>query len=61
MILSDEEMVEEGYALLEKELVPKGINIDSVKRKVSEFDVEVPSWVFGPFGGGSFSGYMALH
>jgi len=60
-VLSDEETVEEGYALLEKELARKGINIDSVKRKVAEFDVEVSSWVFGPFGGGSFSGYMTLH
>jgi len=56
---SDEEMAEEGYALLEKELARKGINIDSVKKKVSEFDVEVPSWVFGSFGGGRFSGYTA--
>lgn len=25
---------------------------------VAKFRVEVPSWIFGPFGGGRFSGYM---
>jgi len=59
MANSDEERVKERYDLLGKELAGKGIDIDLVKERVSRFEVEVPSWVFGPFGGGRFSGYIA--
>ncbi len=45
------------YEILRKDLADKNIDIDQVKKKVSEFTVEVPSWVFGLFGGGRFSGY----
>ncbi len=59
MANSDKERVKERYDLLGEELADKEIDIDSVKEKVSRFEVEVPSWVFGPFGGGRFSGYIA--
>jgi len=52
-----EDVVVKRYELLGEELAEKGINIDQVKEKVSRFKVEVPSWAFGPFGGGRFSGY----
>ena len=32
--------------------------VDSAIDAVARFKVEVPSWVFGEFGGGRFSGYM---
>ena len=46
------------YDLLSKDLAKKGIDVDEVKEKVSGFAVEVPSWIFGVFGGGRFSGYV---
>ncbi len=46
------------YDLLAKNLAEKGIDVDEVKERVSRFSVEVPSWVFGVFGGGRFSGYV---
>jgi len=46
------------YDLLSKDLAKKGIDVDEVKEKISRFTVEVPSWIFGVFGGGRFSGYM---
>lgn len=46
------------YDVLGKDLAKKGIDVEQVKEKVSKFTVEVPSWVFGVFGGGRFSGYM---
>ncbi|MCS7120548.1 MAG: L-rhamnose isomerase [Nitrososphaerota archaeon] len=53
-----EKEISTKYSSLEKELTKRNIDIDEVKRKVSDFTVEVPSWVFGPFGGGRFSGYI---
>ncbi|MEM2889493.1 MAG: L-rhamnose isomerase [Candidatus Bathyarchaeia archaeon] len=46
------------YDLLEKDLAEKGIDIEQVKDKISKFTVEIPSWIFGAFGGGRFSGYV---
>ena len=46
------------YDLLRKDLAKKGLDADVAKHKISGFAVEVPSWVFGVFGGGRFSGYM---
>lgn len=46
------------YDLLSKDLAMKGIDAVEVKEKVSRSVVEVPSWIFGVFGGGRFSGYM---
>jgi len=46
------------YDLLREDLAEKNIDIDEVKNKISEFTVEVPSWIFGAFGGGRFSGYI---
>jgi len=50
--------IAERYDLLGRDLAKKGIEIDQVKDKVSRFTVEVPSWVFGAFGGGRFSEYL---
>lgn len=50
--------ISQRYDLLAKDLAGKGVRIDLIKRKVSDFAVEVPSWVFGAFGGGRFSGYL---
>jgi len=52
------EEITERYDLLGKDLARKSIDIDHVKKKISKFTVEVPSWVFGVFGGGRFSGYI---
>ncbi|MCD6324794.1 sugar isomerase, partial [Candidatus Bathyarchaeota archaeon] len=49
--------ISEKYDVLRRELEKKGIDIAEVKRKIENFKVEVPSWVFGAFGGGRFSGY----
>ncbi len=46
------------YDLLEKDLAEKGVDIEQVKDKISKFTVEIPSWIFGVFGGGRFSGYI---
>jgi len=54
---SGDEMIER-YSLLQKDLARKGIDIDEVKEKISNFTVEVPSWIFGAFGAGRFSGYI---
>jgi len=48
----------ERYRLLGEDLAKRNIDIDAVKDAVSRFEVEVPSWAFGPFGGGRFSGYI---
>jgi L-rhamnose isomerase/sugar isomerase len=48
----------ERYRILGEELAEKGIEIEQVKEKVKAFEVEVPSWVFGEFGGGRFGDYM---
>jgi L-rhamnose isomerase/sugar isomerase len=48
----------ERYDLLGKDLANRNIDIDRVKDRISKFMVEVPSWTFGMFGGGRFSGYV---
>jgi len=48
----------EKYEILRRDLEKKGIDVEEVKKKIENFNVEVPSWVFGAFGGGRFSGYM---
>ena len=55
--VSTEEMASR-YDLLRKDLAKKGLSADEVKDRISKFTVEVPSWIFGVFGGGRFSGYM---
>ncbi len=57
-MLNRQKDIEERYHILSKYLESKNIEIERVKKKLSEFSVEVPSWVFGRFGGGRFSGYM---
>lgn len=58
MIKQSKEYITKKYDLLATDLYDKGINIKEVKKKVSAFTVEIPSWVFGEFGGGRFSSYM---
>jgi L-rhamnose isomerase/sugar isomerase len=53
-----EERVQERYRILGEELAEVNIDIDEVKEKIQAFEVEVPSWVFGEFGGGRFGDYM---
>jgi len=50
--------ISERYDVLVRDLEKKGIDATEVKKKIEEFTVEVPSWVFGAFGGGRFSEYM---
>lgn len=50
--------ISDGYEILRKNLEKKGIDIEEVKKKIEKFNVEVPSWAFGAFGGGRFSGYI---
>jgi len=58
MASSLEKRIQQRYELLGEELDEKGINIEAVKEKVKTFQVEVPSWVFGEFGGGRFGDYV---
>jgi len=53
-----EKRVRQRYAILAEELSERGIDVQQVCEKVKAFEVEVPSWVFGPFGGGRFGAYM---
>lgn len=54
----NEKRVREHYRILGDQLAENGIEIDTVKEQVKAFTVEVPSWVFGEFGGGRFGDYM---
>ena len=58
MASSLEKRIEQKFQILGEELDEKGISIQAVKDKVKTFQVEVPSWVFGEFGGGRFGDYM---
>ncbi|MFW5982704.1 MAG: L-rhamnose isomerase, partial [Candidatus Brocadiia bacterium] len=49
---------EKRYELLGEHLSRIGIEIDAVKEDVKQFEVEVPSWLFGEFGGGRFGDFM---
>jgi L-rhamnose isomerase/sugar isomerase len=53
-----EQRLRDSYRILGEELGEAGIDIEEVKEKVKGFEVEVPSWVFGAFGGGRFGAYM---
>jgi L-rhamnose isomerase/sugar isomerase len=53
-----EDRVREQYRILGEELAESGIQIGQVKEKLKAFEMEVPSWVFGAFGGGRFGDYM---
>jgi len=53
-----EEWISKQYDILEKELGEKGVELEKVKKKLKEFTVEVPSWIFGEFGGGRFGGHV---
>ena len=55
--MSQTEEVSERYEVLRRALEKRGIDVEEVKRRIGKFNVEVPSWVFGAFGGGRFSGY----
>jgi len=49
--------ISDRYEILRRDLEKKGIDVAEVKKKIENFNVEVPSWVFGAFGSGRFSGY----
>lgn len=55
---SSGQQIKKHYEILGAELAERGVEIDAVKEAVKAFAVEVPSWVFGPFGGGRFGDYM---
>jgi len=50
--------ISERYEILRKDLEKRGVDVEEVKKKIENFNVEIPSWVFGAFGGGRFSGYI---
>ncbi len=52
-----ENRLRERYRILSEELAERGTDIDRLKEAVKRFAVEVPSWLFGPFGGGRFGDY----
>ncbi|MCD6221100.1 hypothetical protein J7K25_02945, partial [bacterium] len=51
-----EKFIERGIEQLKKEFGEESIK--KAIQFVKNFDVEVPSWVFGPFGGGRFGEYI---
>ncbi|MFO8008811.1 MAG: L-rhamnose isomerase [Candidatus Brocadiia bacterium] len=53
-----DDRVRARYEALGEDLGDRGIEIDQVKAKLKAFEVEVPSWVSGEFGGGRFGDYM---
>jgi len=53
-----EKRIKQRYNILKGELAEKGVDIDAVKERVKAFEVEVPSWAFGEFGGGRFGDYV---
>ena len=46
------------FDILAEELDERGIDAVRVKERMKAFEVEVPSWVFGVFGGGRFGDYV---
>ncbi len=48
----------DGYDVIAGRLDERGVDVESVKEAIKSFEVEVPSWVFGEFGGGRFGGYL---
>ena len=49
-----EKHLQAQYDVLGAALAERGVEIDRIKQAVKAFEVEVPSWLFGPFGGGRF-------
>ena len=58
MLSSSEKALEKRYESLGDALARRGVDIENVKEQVKRFEVEVPSWVFGAFGGGRFGEYL---
>ncbi|HOX38217.1 MAG TPA: L-rhamnose isomerase [Candidatus Brocadiia bacterium] len=58
MSKGQEKRIRDGYALLGESLAERGIDIAEARKQLEAFEVEVPSWVFGEFGGGRFGAYM---
>jgi L-rhamnose isomerase/sugar isomerase len=54
--MAQESMVEAGLALLQAEFGEE--RVAAAVEAVKKFQVEVPSWIFGEFGGGRFGEYM---
>ncbi|MBS3762303.1 MAG: L-rhamnose isomerase [Planctomycetes bacterium] len=53
-----EETVKKNYERLGEDLSERDVTVEDIKEKVKRFEVEVPSWLFGEFGGGRFGDYM---
>jgi len=53
-----EARVKDSYRILGEQLGERGLDVEQVKNQVKAFTVEVPSWLFGAFGGGRFGDYM---
>lgn len=51
-----EQQIEKGLSYLKLEFGEKAVN--NAISAVKAFDVEIPSWIFGEFGGGRFGDYM---
>lgn len=54
---TDENRIRKHYELLGEDLSERSIDIGAVKTAIRDFEVEVPSWLFGDFGGGRFGAY----
>jgi len=51
-----EEQAKAGLKLLELEF--GGERVRAAVEAIKNFNIEIPSWIFGPFGGGRFGDYM---
>jgi L-rhamnose isomerase/sugar isomerase len=56
--VSSHKQIEKQYQVMKELYAERDSDLDSVKEAVKRFEVEVPSWVFGAFGGGRFGAYM---
>jgi len=58
MAEQSEKRARERYEILREELAERGMEAEKIKGQLKRFAVEVPSWVFGEFGGGRFAEYV---
>jgi len=53
--MDENRWISHGISMLEEEFGPEAVR--RAVAAVGRFEVEIPSWAFGPFGGGRFGGY----
>ena len=58
MAIPGEAQLKKQYEVLAETLAQREIDIDVVKESVKSFEIEVPSWLFGAFGGGRFGDFL---